>query len=140
VVQALGGIAVLIGIYFAWANLKTTQIGRAETLRLTNEGQITDRFTKAIDQLGSPKLELRLGEIYALERIARDSEKNHWPIMEVLTTFVRVHAPIAKTSDRVAQGRVAQVRAEQVRAEQARLDQVREAQTRITQIQPVLSI
>jgi hypothetical protein len=135
VVQALGGIAVLIGIYFAWANLKTTQIGQAETLRLTNEGQITDRFTKAIDQLGSPKLELRLGGIYALERIARDSEKDHWPIMEVLTTFIRVHAPIAKTSDRVAQGRVAQVR-----AEQARLDQVREAQTRITQIQPVLSI
>jgi hypothetical protein len=106
VVQALGGIAVLIGIYFAWANLKTTQEAQRdtqnsqkETIQITNEGQITDRFTKAIDQLGSPQLELRLGGIYALERIARDSEKDHWPIMEVLTTFVRVNAPIAKTSD-----------------------------------------
>lgn len=97
-VQALGGIAVLIGIYFAWANLKTTQRGQKETLRLTNEGQITDRFTKAIDHLGSSQLEIRLGGIYALERIARDSEKDHWPIMEVLTTYVRVHAAV-KTTD-----------------------------------------
>jgi Pentapeptide repeats (8 copies) len=38
-------------------------------------------------------LELRLGGIYALERIARDSERDHWPIMEVLTAYVREHAP-----------------------------------------------
>ena len=36
---------------------------------------------------------MRLGGIYALERIARDSEKDHGPIMEVLTAFVRLHAP-----------------------------------------------
>ncbi len=93
-VQGLGGIAVLIGIYFAWANLKTTQKSQTETIRLTNEGQITDRFTKAIDQLGSSQLDVRLGGIYALERIARDSEKDHWSIMEVLTTYVREHAPV----------------------------------------------
>ena len=53
----------------------------------------TDLFTRAIDQLGSEKLEVRLGGIYALERIARDSEKDHGPIMEVLVAFVRLHAP-----------------------------------------------
>jgi hypothetical protein len=112
-VQALGGIAVLVGIYFAWANLKTTQRAekdtqktQAEALRISNEGQITERFTKAIEQLGAtddkgnPRLELRLGGIYALERIARDSEKDHWPIMEVLTTYVREHAPIRKTEEK----------------------------------------
>jgi hypothetical protein len=112
-VQALGGIAVLVGIYFAWANLKTTQQAQkdtlnsqTDTLRVTQEGQITERFTKAIDQLGAtdnqgqPRLELRLGGIYALERIARESEEDHWPIMEVLTTYVRVHAPVKKTQDK----------------------------------------
>jgi Pentapeptide repeats (8 copies) len=94
--QSLGGFAVLVGIYFAWANLKTTQRNQAETLHLTNEGQITDRFIRAIDQLGNGQLEVRLGAIYALERIARDSAKDHWPIMEVLTAYVRVHAPIAE--------------------------------------------
>jgi len=43
------------------------------------------------------QLELRLGGIYALERIAQESEKDYWPIMEVLTTYVREHAPIKKT-------------------------------------------
>ena len=36
---------------------------------------------------------IRLGGIYALERIAKDSEKDHGPIMEVLTAYVRERAP-----------------------------------------------
>jgi hypothetical protein len=83
--QILGGFAVLIGLYFAWRNIAATN----NNLELAKEAQITERFTKAIDQLGSPQLELRLGGIYALERIARDSEKDHWPIMEILTAYVR---------------------------------------------------
>jgi uncharacterized protein YjbI with pentapeptide repeats len=66
------------------------------SVRTTQEGQITDRFTKAIDQLGKDNLAVRLGGIYALERIARDSEYDHWAVMEVLTAFVREQAP-AKT-------------------------------------------
>jgi hypothetical protein len=76
--QIVGGAVLLVGLYFT-----------AQTLRTTQEGQITDRFTKAIDQLGKDDLAVRLGGIYALERIARDSESDHWAVMEVLTTFVR---------------------------------------------------
>ena len=86
--QILGGAALLVGLYFTSQKLQTTQ-----------EGQITDRFTKAIDQLGKlgkDYLAVRLGGIYALERIARDSESDHWAVMEVLTAFVREQAP-AKT-------------------------------------------
>lgn len=36
-----------------------------------------------------PNLEVRLGAIYALERIAQDSERDHWAIMEVLCAYVR---------------------------------------------------
>jgi uncharacterized protein YjbI with pentapeptide repeats len=50
---------------------------------------ITDRFSKAIEQLGSEKLAVRLGGIYALERIAHDSDRDHWTIMEVLTSFIQ---------------------------------------------------
>jgi len=80
--QILGGLAFLGGLYFT-----------SETLRTTQEGQVTDRFTKAITQLGDDKLELRLGGIYALERIARDSEKDYWPVMEILTAYVRERSP-----------------------------------------------
>jgi hypothetical protein len=75
--QALGGAVLLIGLYFTLKNLQLTQ-----------DRQITERYTRAVEQLGSDKLELRLGAIYALERIARDSERDHWPIMEILTAYV----------------------------------------------------
>jgi uncharacterized protein YjbI with pentapeptide repeats len=86
--QIFGGIAVLIGLYFAWQRNNITQ-----------EGQITERFTRAVDQLGAidkdgnPAIEIRLGGIYALERIANESETDYWPIMEVLTTYVRKNSP-----------------------------------------------
>jgi hypothetical protein len=44
--QVVGGSVLLIGIYFTWANLVTTQQGQAENLKATREGQITDRLIK----------------------------------------------------------------------------------------------
>src|SRR5215471_13268166 len=93
--QILGGFAVLIGLYFAWKNITAS----AKNLELTKEGQVTERFTKAIEQFGNSKLRIRLGGIYALARIARDSERDHWPIMEVLTTYVRQYTPPKKILD-----------------------------------------
>ena len=64
----------------------------ARTFGLSREGQVTDRYTKAIEQLGSDKLDVRIGGIYALERVARDSARDHPTVMEVLTAFVREHS------------------------------------------------
>jgi hypothetical protein len=63
-----------------------------KTLRLAEHGQVTGRYTSAIEQLGSDKLDVRIGGIYALERIAGDSERDHATVMEVLSTFVTVHS------------------------------------------------
>jgi len=62
------------------------------TFELTEQGQVTDRYTKAIEQLGSDKLDVRIGGIYALERIARDSPRDHPTIMAVLSAFLREHS------------------------------------------------
>jgi uncharacterized protein YjbI with pentapeptide repeats len=64
----------------------------ARTFTLSREGQVTDRYTKAIEQLGSEKLDVRIGGIYALERVARDSARDHPTVMEVLTAFIREHS------------------------------------------------
>jgi hypothetical protein len=96
----MAGVAGAIGIYFTWRGQRLTQESTQEELRITREGQITERFTRAIDQLGKvddngQKLfEIRIGGIYALERIAKESEEDYWPIMEVLTAYVRQHAPL----------------------------------------------
>ncbi|MEU8989400.1 pentapeptide repeat-containing protein [Streptomyces sp. NPDC048558] len=73
------------------------------TLHVAREGHITDRITKAVEQLGSAVIEVRLGGIYALERIMRDSAKDHYAVVQVLAAFVREHGrskPPASTANR----------------------------------------
>jgi uncharacterized protein YjbI with pentapeptide repeats len=91
--QALAGVALLGGLYFTARTYQLNRQSSALTYELDREGQITERFTRAIDQLGDDKLDVRLGGIYALERIARSSRDDHGPIMEVLTAFLREHSP-----------------------------------------------
>jgi hypothetical protein len=55
-------------------------------------GHLTERFTRAIEQLGSDKPAVRLGGIYALGQIAKASQLDRGDIYEVLTAFVQVHA------------------------------------------------
>lgn len=64
----------------------------AQNFRLSRQGQVTDRYTTAIEQLGSDKLDVRIGAIYALERIARDSAADHPTVVEVLAAFIREHS------------------------------------------------
>jgi hypothetical protein len=64
----------------------------ARSFILSREGQVTDRYTKAIEQLGHEKLDVRIGGIYALERIARDSPRDHPTVMAVLAAFIREHS------------------------------------------------
>jgi hypothetical protein len=89
IAQILLGALVLAGLYFTWRRVRASD----QTVEVSREQQITERFTRAIEQLGSDKLAIRLGGIYALERIAKDSpDKDHWQVMEVLTAYVRENA------------------------------------------------
>ncbi|HMG72155.1 MAG TPA: pentapeptide repeat-containing protein [Pyrinomonadaceae bacterium] len=64
-----------------------------QTLRISQEGQISNSFTRAIEQLGNQSnLASRLGGIYALEQIAKNSQEYNKPIVELLTAFVREHS------------------------------------------------
>ena len=64
--QGLAGSVLIVGAYFTYRQLHTAR-----------EGQITERYTRAIDQLGDAQLDVRLGGIYALgadrPRLARRS-------------------------------------------------------------------
>ena len=73
-------------------NSKQADQRQRDIYELTEQGQVTDRYSKAIEQLGSKELDVRIGGIYALERIARDSPKDHPTVIEVLTAFVREHS------------------------------------------------
>jgi Pentapeptide repeats (9 copies) len=76
--QGLAATALIAGLYFTW-----------RTLRLNTQGQITDRFTKAVDQLGDENVDVRVGGIYALARIGRDSRADQAAISHVLVASIR---------------------------------------------------
>jgi Pentapeptide repeats (8 copies) len=87
-VQALAGLALAIGAVFT-----------AITLVYNREQQITERFTRAIDQLDETRaLDIRVGGVYALERIMRDSKRDHGAIVDVLTAFIRTHSVDRETN------------------------------------------
>ena len=43
---------------------------------------------------------ITVGAIYALERIAQDSERDHIPVMETLCTYIRENAPPSGADDK----------------------------------------
>jgi uncharacterized protein YjbI with pentapeptide repeats len=89
------GLAGILAVMGAGVGLAYT----ARTYRLSREGHLTDRYTKAVEQLGSDKIEVRLGGIYALERLMRDSSTDQPTIVEVLAAYIRQHAPPASLDE-----------------------------------------
>ena len=85
IVQTVGALSIIATAYFSLRNVKTAEAN----LRATEEKVVTDRFSKAVELLAHEDLSARVGDIFALERIAKDSEKDYWQVMEVLTAYVR---------------------------------------------------
>ncbi len=94
-VGTISGIGALFGVYLA--------ILRSEENKRQNDtaeqGLITDRINKAVESLGKldrenkPLLEVRLGALHALERIAQDSLRDHIRIMKIICSYIRINRP-----------------------------------------------
>jgi hypothetical protein len=83
--QVAAGIVAVGALFY---NARNHTVSR-RTYELAERGQVTDRYTKAVEQLASEAVQIRLGAIYALERIAYDSPSDHQTVMDVLCAFVR---------------------------------------------------
>ncbi|MBH5334505.1 pentapeptide repeat-containing protein [Streptomyces pactum] len=88
-VQVVGGLVLLFGAYATWRQLRVNQDG----LRATQEGYVTDRFSRAVDQLGSDKLDVRIGGLHALWRIAEQSARDREAIISIQAAYLRTHLP-----------------------------------------------
>jgi len=103
--DAVAPLGTFIGAALvAWAALrqaKTARLRHEEQTDADKQRRIIESFSKATEQLGSDKLEVRLGGIYTMERISRESSPDYWPVMETLTAFVR-HRARWKMADKAA--------------------------------------
>ncbi len=81
-IQAIGSLAFTGTAIAAWLSFQNDR-----------NRQISDRFAKAVEMLSSEKMEVRLGALYALERIALDSKEDHPVIFELITSYIRLKSP-----------------------------------------------
>jgi Pentapeptide repeats (8 copies) len=68
--QAVAGVAVIAAVAATWQQLDTDRRQLRQQLEVAGQEQAAERFGRALDQLGSEQLDVRLGGIYGLERIA----------------------------------------------------------------------
>jgi len=92
-VAGLPGLAAVIALIFTALSVQATN----SQLKLAEQGQITDRYNAAITNLGSASIEVRLGGIYALQRLMQDSPRDQPTVISVLCAFVRDRAPAPVT-------------------------------------------
>ncbi|MBE3202428.1 pentapeptide repeat-containing protein [Parafrankia sp. CH37] len=92
----LGVIAAAVAFGGVMLTVIETRKANEQTRRrdaLTHEREMAEqrssRYTAAITQLGSDAVNIRLGGIYALERLAQDSPADQPTVVEVLSAFVR---------------------------------------------------
>jgi hypothetical protein len=91
ITQVLAGAAIVGTLYLGQQQLHEASDQR----KLRERTETAERFTKAVEQLGHQSIAVRLGGIYALERIANDfAQDYHWPITEILAGYIRTQAPI----------------------------------------------
>ena len=127
-VQVVGGLVLLLGAYATWRQVQLSREGLRQSLDATNaqlkaaqgqltvaqESQLTQRFTQAVDQLGSEQIVVRMGGIYALERLARNSAADSGMVAELLSSYIRQHAPLVDADDEIPEH--LELRAADVRA------------------------
>lgn len=89
-------VALGFGIWRAWTAHRQAEASQRqaeaanEQARIAEQGLFTDRFSRAVEHLGSAQLPVRLGGIYALWRLAKDSpEHDLTSVVDILCAFVR---------------------------------------------------
>jgi Pentapeptide repeats (9 copies) len=90
IIAAIGATALV------WAAIRQAVIAsnrHYEQTEADRQRRITETFSKASEQLASDKVEVRLGAIYTFGRLLEESERDYWPILEMLSAFVRTRAP-----------------------------------------------
>jgi uncharacterized protein YjbI with pentapeptide repeats len=96
IIQIVGGLIVIGGLFFAWEELSQSR----DLLKQSHEeflqsqenmkaGQISVRFTQAITLLSQDGATKRIGAIYALEQIAKESPNYLQTVLDILTSFVK---------------------------------------------------
>lgn len=83
-------LGAVVALPFTLIKLSLTQ----QQNRISQEGLITDRINRAVEQLGHAEPSVRMGAILQLERILRDSEVDRVMVLETLNAYIKERSAI----------------------------------------------
>jgi hypothetical protein len=90
VAQFIAGIALIATVILTWYQVRETIQGTRDQIELTRRGQLADRFKDAVQQLGSDQNTLRIGGIFTLEQISKESPNEYLTSTTlILTAYLR---------------------------------------------------
>ena len=93
------GAGAAVGLMLAFRRQHHQEIATDLSDRDATERRITELYTKAVEQLGSDKAPVRLGGLYALERLAQDNPAHRQTIVNVICAYLRMpFSPTAPAS------------------------------------------
>ncbi|MFG3551018.1 pentapeptide repeat-containing protein [Streptomyces sp. NPDC047725] len=95
----VAAVVSVVGLLYSNSQVRDQLKVSRQELGVTQEGQITDRYTAAVENLGDDAMDVRLGGIYALQRIMEDSPRDHPTIANVLTTYIRTRTDKPRKKD-----------------------------------------
>jgi uncharacterized protein YjbI with pentapeptide repeats len=94
------GAGAAVGLMLAFRRQHHQEIATDLTDRDATERRITELYTRAVEQLGNDKASVRLGGLYALERLAQDNPAHRQTIVNVICAYLRMPfsptAPVIK--------------------------------------------
>ena len=98
------GAGAAVGLMLAFRRQHHQEVATDLTDRDATERRITELYTKAVEQLGNDKAPVRLGGLYALERLAQDNPAHRQTIVNVICAYLRMPfspaAPASKPESR----------------------------------------
>ncbi|MEV4894337.1 hypothetical protein AB0K48_33620 [Nonomuraea sp. NPDC055795] len=94
------GLAALVAVIYTARNANTAR----RTFQLGERGHVTDRYGKAVEQLGSAQAPVRLGGLYALEQLGQDNPdpEMRQTIVDVICAYLRMPCATRSRTSRVS--------------------------------------
>lgn len=84
-----GGTGALITLLYAVRRQLLAEQIAEDNKNDATEKRITELYSKGIEQLGTPNPTVRLGGLYALERLAEDSPRLRETVLDVVCAYLR---------------------------------------------------
>jgi Pentapeptide repeats (8 copies) len=94
IATAVTAIVLVFTLYYTAKNVSLAEKNSQLSLDAQRQARIGERFSKATEQLSNTSEPVRVGAVYALARIAQESEEDYWPVVELLCAFLRSKRPV----------------------------------------------